>query len=95
MSNASYAPGATQAVRFLLLAESCPGLLPRLMQPFARRDLVPDHLSSVRTEDGLRVEITMDTMPAELVHLVEGNLRQVVGVHSLARTSGQPVAIAA
>jgi hypothetical protein len=33
----------------------------------------------------VRVEIGMHAMPAEVVHLVEGNLRQVVGVLSLTR----------
>jgi hypothetical protein len=28
----------------------------------------------------MHVEIAMDAMPEEVVHLVEGNLRQVVGV---------------
>jgi hypothetical protein len=37
----------------------------------------------------MRVEIAMHAMPAEMVHLVEGNLRQVVGVHSL--TSRQEI----
>jgi hypothetical protein len=46
---------------------------------------VPDRLSSRRAGDAIEVEILMDAMPAELVHLVEGNLRQVVGVRRLAR----------
>ena len=33
----------------------------------------------------MHVEIAMEAMPAEMVHLVEGNLRQVVGLRSLAR----------
>ncbi len=86
---------ATVAVRFVLVADCGPGLLPRLMQPFARRDLVPDHMNALRMDDLLRVEIAMDAMPAEYVHLVEGNLRQVVGVQSVVRTVETPVAIAA
>jgi len=82
-------------VCFVLLADCGPGLLPRVMQPFAKRDLVPDRMNALRTEDVLRVEIAMDAMPAEYVHLVEGNLRQVVGVQSVVRTFETPVAIAA
>ncbi len=31
----------------------------------------------------MRVEIALDAMPGEMVHLVEGNLRQVVGVRTV------------
>ena len=39
------------AVRFMLDADADPGLLPRLLQPFARRDLVPDRMWSHRAGD--------------------------------------------
>ncbi len=79
------------AVRFMLDADAEPGLLPRLMQPFAKRDLIPDRMWSHRSREGLHVEIAMEAMPADMVHLVEGNLRQVVGVRSL--TQVRPEAI--
>ena len=68
------------AVRFMLDADVSPGLLNRLLQPFARRDLIPDRMWSHRSGETLHVEIAMAEMPGEVVHLVEGNLRQVVGV---------------
>ena len=71
------------AVRFMLDADVSPGLLSRLLQPFGRRDLVPDRMWSHRSGDTLHVEIAVSAMPADIVHLVEGNLRQVVGVRSL------------
>jgi len=76
--------GQLAAVRFSVLADTSAGLLPRLIQPFARRDLVPDTFTAERRGDAVRVEIAMQCMPAEMVHLVEGNLRQVVGVQSVA-----------
>lgn len=72
--------GQFASVRFTVSAEAGPGLLPRLMVPFARRDLTPDSFECVRTGETLRVEISMAAMPAEMVHLVEGNLRQTFGV---------------
>nr|WP_294512591.1 hypothetical protein [uncultured Rhodopila sp.] len=74
-------------VRFLLDADPGPGLLPRLLQPYAKRDLVPDRMWSHRSGDTLHVEIAMEAMPAEHVHVVEGNLRQVVGVRSVTRVT--------
>jgi hypothetical protein len=73
----------TVSVLFTLEAEAAPGLLPRLLQPFAKRDLVPDHLRACREGDTLHVELGMTAMPAEMVHLVAGNLTQVIGVLSL------------
>jgi hypothetical protein len=67
-------------VRFLLDAECSPGLLPRLLQPLARRDLTPDRMWSHRSGDTMHVEIALHSVPEEEVHLVEGNLRQIVGV---------------
>ena len=75
----------TVAVRFMLDADTAPGLLPRLLQPFAKRDLIPDRMWSHRSGDTLHVEIAMEAMPNEVLHLVEGNLRQVVGVRSVAQ----------
>ena len=73
----------TVSVRFLLDADCSPGLLPRLLQPSARRDLTPDRMWSHRSGSVMHVEIAMDAMPEAVVHLVEGNLRQVVGVQTV------------
>ena len=86
MSDASSAHSAPEiSVRFLLDADSSPGLLSRLLQPYARRYLTPDRMWSHRSGDTIHVEIAMDAMPSEMVHLVEGNLQQVVGVRSVVR----------
>ena len=77
--------GQHAAVRFTLTADADPGLLPRLLQPFAKRDLTPDTFEAVRQGEDMRIEISMQAMPAEVVHLVEGNLRCVVGVRTLTR----------
>jgi hypothetical protein len=74
-------------VRFLLDADPSPGLLSRLLQPYAKRDLVPDRMWSHRAGDTIHVEIAMEAMPAEMVHLVEGNLQQVVGVRRVSRVA--------
>ena len=72
-------------VRFMVDADPSPGLLPRLLQPYAKRDLIPDRMWSHRAGDTIHVEIAMQAMPVEVVHLVEGNLSQVVGVRSVSR----------
>ena len=77
--------GLHASVRFTLVADAAPGLLPRLLQPFAKRDLNPDLFEATREGEEMRVQIGMDAMPAEMVHMVEGNLRQVVGVRQVTR----------
>jgi len=77
-------------VRFLLDAECSPGLLPRMLQPFAKRDLVPDRMWSHRAGDMMHVEIAVEAMPEDEVHLVEGNLRQIVGVRQVIRVLAEP-----
>ena len=70
----------TANVLFTVEAFAEPGLLPRLLQPFAKRDLTPDHMMARREGEMLLVELGMAAMPAEMVHLVAGNLGQVIGV---------------
>lgn len=73
-------PDSLVPARFAVLAEASPGLISRLLQPLAKRDLVPDLVLARREGEMLRVEIALDAMPAGMVHLVAGNLGQVVGV---------------
>ena len=77
----------TVAVRFMLDADAAPGLLSRLLQPFAKRDLIPDRMWSHRAGDTMHVEIALAAMPSDVVHVVDGNLRQVVGVRSVSRVA--------
>ena len=73
--------------RFRVLADAEPGLLPRLLNPFAKRDLTPDLVTARREGASLRIEIAC-VMEAGMVHLVEGNLAQVVGVRRLETEEG-------
>ena len=68
---------------FHVLADTCPGLLPRLLQPLAKRDLVADAFHARREGDATFVEVALHAMPACMVHLVAGNLGQVVGVREV------------
>ncbi len=70
-------------VRFLLEADASAGLLPRVLQPFAKRDLTPDRMWSHRAGDTIHIEIAVEAMPEAEIHLVEGNLHQIVGVRQV------------
>jgi len=81
--------------RFVVTADASPGLLPRLLQPLAKRDLVADEFHAVRQGDVMQVEILLAAMPAEMVHLVAGNLGQVVGVWSVETLLPEALRVAA
>src|SRR3712207_6138836 len=74
--------------RFLVLADACPGLLSRLLQPLAKRDLMPEAVHAVRDGEAVHAELVLHAMPAGMVHLVAGNLGQVVGVRSVLTERG-------
>lgn len=84
-----------ESVRFFIDADADPGLLPRLLAPFARRELTPDRMWSHRNGATMHVEIAMTAMPCAEIHMVEGNLRQVVGVRRTSRASAEAAARAA
>ena len=73
----------TRSVSFELTADAEPGLVARVLGPFARRDLVPDQVRARRYGAVMTASVGMEAMPAEVVHLVEGNLRQIVGLRRL------------
>jgi hypothetical protein len=79
----------TENVRFLLDADASPGLLPRLLQPFAKRDLTPDRMWSHRTGAIVHVEIALEAMQEDEIRRVEGNLRQIVGVRQVFQTRSE------
>ena len=78
-------------VRFLLEAEPCPGLLPRILQPFAKRHLVPDDVRSQRVADDLLIDVLMEAVSATVAQLIEGNLRQIVGVRRVTQVRPVPL----
>lgn len=83
------------AARFTLLAEAFPGLLSRVLEPFAKRDLIPDSLRATRDGAMMRAEVSLAAMPLGMVHLVAGNLGQIVGVRRVEAMEGRVVRLAA
>ena len=95
MSFKSVADTDTRTVRFRFSADSSPGLLPRLLEPFARRDLIPDSVAARRSGPTMQVEIAVTAMPCDMLPFVEASLRQVVGLRTLIRETAGDVLAAA
>ena len=77
--------------RFDLRAEPSPGLLPRLLQPFAKRDVTPDLFQARRTGEEMDITITCHELEPGMAALIAGNLGQVIGVSRVLVTPGDQV----
>jgi len=78
---------------FSLTAHATPGLLPRVLALFAKRDLVPSALIARvtgPTADELSLDIQMDGMERDLADYVAACMRQIVGVE-VVLTSEKPL----
>ncbi len=71
---------ALRPMRFTVEAYAEVGLLTRLLAPFARRSIEPDTVQVRRSGAKLHAQVAVDAMPAEMINLIEGNLRQLVSV---------------
>ena len=83
------------AARFTVTADATPGLLSRVLEPFAKRDLIPDAVRAAREGNALRAEVALQAMPLGMVHLVAGNLGQIIGVRRVEAMEGRVVRLAA
>jgi hypothetical protein len=85
MSSFSRALPAETAVsaRFAIEAAADPGVMPRVLELFAKRGLVPALWTSrVGPADRLTIDIEMHAMSAELAFYIGECLRQIVGVET-------------
>ena len=66
---------------FSVSADADPGVMPRVLEVFAKRGLVPTFWTSrVGAERDLTIDIQMGGMESDLADYVAQTLRQVVGV---------------
>ncbi|MGI9128913.1 MAG: hypothetical protein ACR2IG_11935 [Roseomonas sp.] len=79
--------------RFDLRAEASPGLLPRLLQPFAKRDVTPDLFQARRVGEEMDITIICHQLESGMAALIAGNLGQVIGVTRVLVTPGDQLPI--
>jgi len=86
-----------RAAAFNLLAEPSVCFLPRALEAFSKRGLLPDRLSLLREGALVRLHVEFDAMPADMVHRVDGDLARLVGVveQVAAGAAPAPLAVAA
>ena len=67
----------TDAARFSVTATASPGVMPRLLELFAKRGLTPSEWHSRVSDSILSVEIHMAGMPPALAEYIAACLRQI------------------
>ena len=75
---------------FAIRADARPGILPRLLELFAKRNLVPTKWHSAvigPSGEDLQVDIQMEGIEAELAGYIARCLRQIYGVDSVLTTT--------
>jgi hypothetical protein len=83
---------APLTTRFDLRAEPSPGLLPRVLQPFAKRDVTPDLFQARRMDTEMDITITCFDLEPGMAALIAGNLGQVIGVNRVVVTPAESLA---
>ena len=90
-----FAPPATPVhadfptVCFAISARPEPAVMPRVLEPFAKRGLVPTRWHAVcggargQAADELVIDIQIAGLEPALVELIAASLRQIVGVESV------------
>ncbi|MFY7962570.1 MAG: hypothetical protein ACOVVK_21010 [Elsteraceae bacterium] len=83
-SDAAYTQ--TQVHCFALMAQALPGVMPRVMEPFAKRGLVPARLHATvcgRSASELAIDLQIADIDADQAELIAAQLRQIVGVSTV------------
>ena len=86
-----FSPASTTfpTVCFAISARPEPAVMPRVLEPFAKRGLVPTRWHAVcggasgQAADELVIDIQIAGLDPALVELIAASLRQIVGVESV------------
>ncbi len=69
--------------QFTVQAEAEPSVLPRVLEPFALRNLVPLAVHCRRTRSGMRIEVTVAGLEPNVVEHLTLRLSQLVPVETV------------
>jgi|HubBroStandDraft_6_1064221.scaffolds.fasta_scaffold650286_2 hypothetical protein len=82
LERAAAEAAATAATRFSVHADAAPGVMPRVLELFAKRGLVPDRWHSALARPGmtLSIDIEIAGLDRDTVAYVANCMRQITGV---------------
>ncbi len=68
---------------FTLTADASPGLLPRVLNPFAKRDVMTDAVTAERRGDACHVTVACHGLDPVDARLIRADLLRLVGLRTL------------
>ena len=71
------------AVLYSVHARAEPGVMPRIIELFAKRGLVPHKLSSAAAPPALTIDLQMNSLDPDLAQYIARCMRQITGVDSV------------
>jgi acetolactate synthase small subunit len=74
---------APHSVSFSIRALAEPGVMPRVIELFAKRGLVPQRWNSAALDAGLSIEIQMTGLDHDLANYIARCMRQIHGVETV------------
>ena len=81
LAASSEAPSPT--VSFVVQARTEPGVMPRVLELFAKRGLVPQIWHSTAGETALTIDVQMRGLDRDLIDYIARCMRQIVGVEAV------------
>jgi hypothetical protein len=79
-------------VFFLLQARAEPGIMPRVIELFAKRGLVPQLWHSTALGSALTIDVQIGGLGRDLEDYIARSMRQIVGVESVLTSLTRPAA---
>ena len=92
LAAAAYADGEASplTVSFLLQARAEPGIMPRVIELFAKRGLVPQKWHSTALGSALTIDVQIGGLGRDLADYIARSMRQIVGVESVLTSLTHP-----
>ena len=77
-------------VCFSVQARAGPGVMPRVVELFAKRGLVPQKWHSTVSGDALMIDVQMSGLGRDLSGYIARSMRQIVGVEAVLTSETRP-----
>ena len=81
---------STLCVCFSVLARPEPGVMPRVVELFAKRGLVPQKWQSTASGEALTIEVQMAGLGRDLAGYIARSMRQITGVETVLTSEARP-----
>lgn len=75
------------SARFSVQARPEPGVMPRVLELFAKRGLVPQRFAGAASAKALSIDVQIAGLGRDTVDYIAGCMRQIVGVEAVLTTS--------